>query len=333
MDWTWSFDEWVPGFMAFGALGGALATFVLSFALGVWLLARSAGNPAWARPPRGLRWLGSPVGRAAGAALVLLVWDGLYLSSELLMLGILVGLAAQLLLAVVAGIARRRPAVWAHLAAAGLWFVVGFGVASFSRFNLRLAEARSHTVIAACRQFERDYGRLPVELEDLVPGYLPRLPRADWTFAGDFRYVADGRVALSYFSPWPQVRIYTFDDDKWWWNRVLGGFSRDDDEVRAAAQADEGDMKLVFSGPGLIHGYASSHRAPGTLATDLVAMPFLVGRRSPAREVRCRGDSHLRHSTLVTSGCDQRHTACFRACRPRTDVAGSRGLLSIARRR
>ena len=244
MDWTWAFDEWVPKVVGFGALGGALVTFVLSFTLGVWLLARGAGNPGWARLPRVLCWLGSCVGRAVGAALVLLVWDGLYLSRDWLSLGIVVGFVTQLLLAVVAFLARRGLAVRAHVAAAGVWVVVLFAVAGFSRFNLRLAEARSQTVIAACRQFERDHGRLPIELEELVPGYLPRLPRADWTLLGDFRYAADEGVALGYFHPWPWMRIYTFDDDKWWWDRAPVVVGEDDeDEVRAAAAAGAGDTE------------------------------------------------------------------------------------------
>lgn len=243
MDWTWAFDEWVPKVMGFGALGGALATCVLSFTLGVWLLARGAGNPRWARLPRVLRWLGSPVGRAAGAALVLLAWDGLYLSRDWLPLGILVGFVTQLLLVVVASIARRGPAARAHLAAAGVWVAVLAAVAGFSRFNLRLAEARSQTVITACRQFERDHGRLPIELEELAPGYLPRIPRADWTLPGDFRYVADKHVALGYFHPWPRMRIYTFGDDKWWWDRVPGLFSSSGHSVRAAAHTRERDAE------------------------------------------------------------------------------------------
>jgi predicted RNA-binding Zn-ribbon protein involved in translation (DUF1610 family) len=91
-----------------------------------------------------------------------------------------------------------------------VWLLALTALVAFSRFNLRLAERRSAVVIAACHRFASEQGRLPASLDDLVPAYLPSVPRADWTIRGFLRYQGGPSPELSYFAPWPREVVYSF---------------------------------------------------------------------------------------------------------------------------
>ena len=95
------------------------------------------------------------------------------------------------------------------------------GVATFAtmRFHAFTAETHSARVIEACRAFEVRYGALPDRLDQLVPEFLPAVPRAKYTVAwGTFTYFSSGEkshtlmyVALPPFGR----RVYHFEADRW----------------------------------------------------------------------------------------------------------------------
>jgi hypothetical protein len=99
--------------------------------------------------------------------------------------------------------------------------VATVGLVGWSRFNIKLADDRAPVVIAACRRFESDQGRLPHSLDELVPTYLPEVPCANWTLLGAFSYDPDPGV-LSYLDPWPFERTYLFSSDEWDFDRPYG---------------------------------------------------------------------------------------------------------------
>jgi hypothetical protein len=93
-------------------------------------------------------------------------------------------------------------------------------VAIFASFNLnnRLAGQRAAVVIAAIDKFHDQRGRYPNSLQELVPEYMPTIPRANFTLkAGAFNYGAYGEApSLMYFSYWPFARRYfNFKGRKW----------------------------------------------------------------------------------------------------------------------
>jgi len=63
------------------------------------------------------------------------------------------------------------PAVWASLYAQNA-----------------LAQSRATTVIAAVERYHEDRGAYPKHLDDLVPAYLPSVPRAKYEVFGSFDY-------------------------------------------------------------------------------------------------------------------------------------------------
>jgi len=256
VDWTWQLDPWVPLVLWCGTTGGVVTGFALWIAGVVWLFrhraARSGlklglglsaslemagfrslgtGVVSWTLLSSVLaagvvavvvarRRLARPAAGDATLAGALLVWDGLYLShGGWTMLALLVAFFARMAAVGWRGMRRDWAGARAQAAAALLWVAVGVAVIGFSRFNLKLSENRSREVVAACGRFEAERGHLPATLEDLVPGYLPRVPRADWTAAGEFHYSpAEGGV-LSYFGPWPRLRVYAFKAGSWAWRQ------------------------------------------------------------------------------------------------------------------
>jgi hypothetical protein len=102
---------------------------------------------------------------------------------------------------------------------AGMYIVLGAATLTTMRINAATAETGATRVIAACRSFERGHGALPDPLEDLVPEFLPAVPRAKYTLAyGKFTYAtsATGGHSLIYVALPPfGRRIYEFEPARW----------------------------------------------------------------------------------------------------------------------
>jgi hypothetical protein len=82
------------------------------------------------------------------------------------------------------------------------------------------ARKNADVLITACRAFQAKHGRLPATLEELVPDFLPALPRAKYdgphfgfTYdldAGATRHVLGWTEAMPFGRPY-----YVFEEDRW----------------------------------------------------------------------------------------------------------------------
>ncbi|QSQ24212.1 hypothetical protein JY651_04375 [Pyxidicoccus parkwayensis] len=80
------------------------------------------------------------------------------------------------------------------------------------------ARKNADAIIAACRAFQAKHGRFPAALEELVPDFLPELPRAK--YAGPhFGFTYDGdstRHVLGWTEVIPFGRpYYVLEEDRW----------------------------------------------------------------------------------------------------------------------
>ena len=111
------------------------------------------------------------------------------------------------------GLARNRAL------RAGMYLCLGAATFATMRFHATTAETHAARVIDACRAFESGRGRLPDRLEELVPEFLPAVPRAKYTLAwGAFTYSTSGSMhhTLMYVALPPfGRRIYTFEAARW----------------------------------------------------------------------------------------------------------------------
>jgi len=86
-------------------------------------------------------------------------------------------------------------------------------------YNTALAKERAATIISAVEAYKRQNGVYPEKLEQIVPGFMSKIPeKAKMTMSDTgFRYVSrDGSHSLSYTSLPPFGRkIYSFEAAKW----------------------------------------------------------------------------------------------------------------------
>ncbi len=87
--------------------------------------------------------------------------------------------------------------------------------------NAGIAATRAQALISACKAYRAQRGEFPDRLEDLVPGFIPAVPRANYTLWGAFRYWNGSQTkepdhVLTYvvFPPFGR-RLYHFEEDRW----------------------------------------------------------------------------------------------------------------------
>jgi hypothetical protein len=84
--------------------------------------------------------------------------------------------------------------------------------------QFRIGEANAPRIIAACENFHATNGKFPKTLDDLVPQYMPSIPRAKYCLAfGKFQYWnSDERPILVWCVVPPFGRkVYGFEDRRW----------------------------------------------------------------------------------------------------------------------
>ncbi|MFZ5832084.1 MAG: hypothetical protein ACOY3P_18525 [Planctomycetota bacterium] len=88
-----------------------------------------------------------------------------------------------------------------------------------NQLQWRIAETNASRVVAACEAFHAANGSYPQNLDELVPTYLPEIPRAKYCLVfGEFRYYSFGSDSpiLVWFAVPPYGRkIYNFEERRW----------------------------------------------------------------------------------------------------------------------
>jgi hypothetical protein len=153
-------------------------------------------------------------------AACIFVFDGLILGQGVI--GVFVFLVAFLggTIRILSAVRRKdRILVRFHAARTGVYFLMAVAIVATIYVNNRIARHQADRVIAACRQFETKYHRFPDRLQELVPEFLPGIPRAKYTLLyGDFSYLVSSEKEhhLYYvaFPPFARV-MYAFESDRW----------------------------------------------------------------------------------------------------------------------
>jgi len=164
-------------------------------------------------PPPALR-------RTIIIAVCLYAFDGLVVGEGFI--GVFVFLVAFLaggIRILVAARRKDRTLVRFHAARIGVYLLMAVAIVGTIYVNNRIARHRAERVIAACRQYETQYHRLPDRLQELVPKFLPSVPRAKYTLLfGDFTYFLsfEKKHHLYYVAFPPLTRvIYSFESGRW----------------------------------------------------------------------------------------------------------------------
>jgi hypothetical protein len=86
-----------------------------------------------------------------------------------------------------------------------------------TNFQWKMGDANGERVVKACEKFHAANGRYPKTLDELVPQYLPSVPRAKYCERGDFWYFnSDGQNPHLW---WYKIgfcrKIYNFETKRW----------------------------------------------------------------------------------------------------------------------
>lgn len=102
---------------------------------------------------------------------------------------------------------------------AGMYLLLGIATVATMQFHTATAQNHAEQVIAACRAYQARHGTLPDRLEELVPEFLPKVPRAKYALQwAEFTYWTSGKTAhtLMYVALPPfGRRLYHFETAQW----------------------------------------------------------------------------------------------------------------------
>ncbi len=114
---------------------------------------------------------------------------------------------------------REAPRARSRALRASLYLVLGIAAYFTATVHRVTAERRADRVIEACRAFEARRGGLPARLDELVPEFLPAVPKAKLTLAyNTFSYSSfdAGSHTLMYTTLPPfGRRTYHFESRRW----------------------------------------------------------------------------------------------------------------------
>jgi hypothetical protein len=152
-------------------------------------------------------------------AACLYVFDGLVVGEGVI--GVFVFLVAFLaggIRILIAAHRKDHTLVRLRAARIGVYFLMAVAIVATIYVNNRIAKHQAERVIAACRQYETKYDRLPNRLRELVPEFLPSVPRAKYTLMyGDFTYWSHEKSHGLYYVAFPPLSraIYSFESGRW----------------------------------------------------------------------------------------------------------------------
>lgn len=158
--------------------------------------------------------------RTAIVLTVLFVLDLGYSGQGLIsMLVAIAGVAVLALRALWAFWGGQRAMARSRATRAAMYLTLGAATLIVTHINAATAESHAAQIIDACRAYQARRGILPDRLQQLVPEFLPAVPRAKYTMAwGEFTYfAAPGASHTLVYVTLPPFgrRVYNFEQAAW----------------------------------------------------------------------------------------------------------------------
>ncbi len=114
---------------------------------------------------------------------------------------------------------RNKPDDWRVTAAKlGIVLIAALLVIAYVNVSNSMAERRALRIAAACDRYRTKYQHYPHNLSELVPEFLPSVPRAKYVMNplwGEFMYLDNGPVILYYSMPPFGRSIYHLNSKTW----------------------------------------------------------------------------------------------------------------------
>jgi hypothetical protein len=153
--------------------------------------------------------------RSVGGALLLLAWDVVLFGS----LGLSFFVCPiWFLFSIVKNSIQRPGWIVAIIRIAIPALTLGLVLANFA-VQLKIAKANAPRIVAACEEFHAANGKFPKTLGELVPRYIPSIPRAKYCLTyGEFYYWNwEGHPPLLIWYTFPVFgkNVYNFENRQW----------------------------------------------------------------------------------------------------------------------
>lgn len=83
--------------------------------------------------------------------------------------------------------------------------------------NNSLARARARELVEAIERYHTENGNYPKSLQELIPRYINKVPRAKFTMPGEFYYATSENGAVLFYMEVPPFGRPTYDFEKRSW--------------------------------------------------------------------------------------------------------------------
>jgi hypothetical protein len=143
----------------------------------------------------------------AGLFLALEAWLGVGL------FGGGVGLVCPVVFVILAVTDKQRRSQ--HLRIAAVYAVLFMVTIVLISESAKLARRRAAPVISAVNRYRSEHGQYPMNLNELIPGYLPSIPHAGFTRMSRNFYYSNGRPQLYFAGMFHGVFAYDFPTASW----------------------------------------------------------------------------------------------------------------------
>lgn len=133
-------------------------------------------------------------------------------------ISVILGLAILFVSIPMALFGRERVLRAYKLKKSAIWLVAIVSVFAFNWASNQMASQRANDVISAINAYHQRHGAYPKRLNDLVPAFLPSVPRAKYVLAfGEFKYLYDEAHPTLFYVEFPPFGrpTFSFGRDEW----------------------------------------------------------------------------------------------------------------------
>jgi hypothetical protein len=133
-----------------------------------------------------------------------------------LLLGIgLIGIIAGISIAIAQALASRAAGLRRRFLPSSIFLLVALATFGWLSLNVEVGKRNGIPIIRACEKYREAYHRYPSSLHDLVPEFLPSIPRARHTVvARDFIYGSEP-PGLCFSAMFHGLFCYDFAEGTW----------------------------------------------------------------------------------------------------------------------
>jgi len=154
------------------------------------------------------------------AALALYLLDAFCISQGFLACLVAIIVTIVGLFKIIKSLLKRQPMPYCKFVTIGLFALAAVCTIYTIHVNNLIAKQRGDILVTAIKQYKATHNQYPEKLQDLVPEFVPKVPKAKYVLGefGNFRYFSykkDPPILFYYYLPPFGRPTYNFQKEKW----------------------------------------------------------------------------------------------------------------------